>query len=53
MIVNPEIERYMESLLPPRDTVLAEMEAAAAKENANANHAGAKLTDSRSLEIGQ
>ena len=31
MIVNPEIERYMESLLPPRDAVLAEMEAAAAR----------------------
>ena len=26
MIVNPEIERYMNSLLPPRDAVLAEME---------------------------
>ena len=33
MIVNPEIERYMESLLPPRDAVVAEMEAAAAKRN--------------------
>jgi caffeoyl-CoA O-methyltransferase len=33
MIVNPEIERYMESLLPPRDAVLAEMEAAAARHN--------------------
>jgi predicted O-methyltransferase YrrM len=33
MIVNPEIERYMESLLPPRDAVLAEMEAAAARRN--------------------
>src|SRR2546426_887586 len=33
MIVNPEIERYMEGLLPPRDAVLAEMEAAAAKRN--------------------
>ena len=31
MIVNPEIERYMEGLLPPRDAVLAEMEATAAK----------------------
>jgi len=26
VIVNPEIERYMNSLLPPRDAVLAEME---------------------------
>jgi predicted O-methyltransferase YrrM len=33
MIVNPEIERYMESLLPPRDAVVAEMEAAAARRN--------------------
>ena len=33
MIVNPEIERYMEGLLPPRDAVLAEMEATAAKRN--------------------
>ncbi len=33
MIVNPEIERYMESLVPPRDAVLAEMEAAAARRN--------------------
>jgi predicted O-methyltransferase YrrM len=33
MIVNPEIERYMEGLLPPRDAVLAEMEAAAARRN--------------------
>jgi caffeoyl-CoA O-methyltransferase len=33
MIVNPEIERYMESLLPPRDAVLAEMEATAAQPN--------------------
>jgi len=33
MIVNPEIERYMESLLPPRDAVVAEMEATAAKRN--------------------
>jgi caffeoyl-CoA O-methyltransferase len=33
MIVNPEIERYMHSLLPPRDAVLAEMEAAAARRN--------------------
>jgi predicted O-methyltransferase YrrM len=33
MIVNPEIERYMHELLPARDTVLAEMEATAAKRN--------------------
>jgi adenylosuccinate lyase len=33
MIINPEIERYMEGLLPPRDAVLAEMEAAAARRN--------------------
>jgi hypothetical protein len=33
MIINPEIERYMESLLPPRDAVVAEMEAAAARRN--------------------
>ena len=26
MILNPEIERYMNGLLPPRDAVLAEME---------------------------
>lgn len=26
MIVNPDIERYMYGLLPPRDLVLAEME---------------------------
>lgn len=26
MIVNPEIERYLEQLLPPREPVLAEME---------------------------
>jgi predicted O-methyltransferase YrrM len=31
MIVNPEIERYMHSLLPARDEVLAEMEAYAAQ----------------------
>jgi len=31
MIVNPEIERYMLDLLPPRDEVLAEMEAVAAR----------------------
>jgi predicted O-methyltransferase YrrM len=29
MIVNPDIERYMYGLLPPRDPVLAEMEQAA------------------------
>lgn len=33
MIVNPEIERYMNGLLPPRDAVLAEMEVAAARRN--------------------
>ncbi len=33
MIVNPEIERYMLGLLPPRDEVLAEMEAVAARRN--------------------
>lgn len=31
MITNPDIERYMLNLLPPRDEVLTEMEAAAAK----------------------
>jgi predicted O-methyltransferase YrrM len=31
MIVDPDIERYMNSLLPPRDAVLAEMEASAAE----------------------
>jgi predicted O-methyltransferase YrrM len=31
MITGPKIERYMESLLPPRDEVLAEMEAYAAE----------------------
>ena len=31
MIVNPDIERYMHSLLPARDEVLAEMEAYAAQ----------------------
>jgi len=31
MIVNPEIERYMLGLLPPRDEVLAEMEEVAAR----------------------
>ena len=30
MIVNPEIEQYLNSLLPPRDEVLAEMESLAA-----------------------
>lgn len=33
MIINPEIERYMDSLLPARDEVLQEMEAQAAKRN--------------------
>jgi caffeoyl-CoA O-methyltransferase len=33
VIVNPEIERYMASLLPPRDRVLAEMEAEAERRN--------------------
>ena len=33
MIVNPEIERYINSLLPPRDEVLVEMEAVAARRN--------------------
>ncbi len=33
MIVNPEIERYMDSLLPARDTVLQEMESEAARRN--------------------
>ncbi|MCC6860325.1 MAG: O-methyltransferase [Bryobacterales bacterium] len=31
MIVNPEIDRYLNSLLPRRDEVLADMEAAAAQ----------------------
>jgi predicted O-methyltransferase YrrM len=31
MITNPDIERYMHDLLPPRDEVLAEMEAYAAE----------------------
>ncbi len=31
MIVNPEIERYLDSLLPARDAVLQEMEEQAAK----------------------
>ena len=33
MIVNPEIERYVDSLLPARDAVLQEMEEQAAKRN--------------------
>ncbi len=33
MIVNPEIERYMDALLPARDAVLQEMEGQAAKRN--------------------
>jgi caffeoyl-CoA O-methyltransferase len=33
MITHPDIERYMHSLLPPRDEVLAEMEIYAAKRN--------------------
>ena len=33
MIVNPEIERYMYGLLPPRDPVLAEMEQVAERRN--------------------
>jgi len=33
MIVNPEIERYMERLLPARDAVLQEMEEQAARRN--------------------
>ena len=33
MIVNPEIERFIDGLLPPRDAVLTEMEALAAKRN--------------------
>jgi predicted O-methyltransferase YrrM len=33
MIVNPEIERYLHALLPPRDSVLAEMEAEAERRN--------------------
>jgi caffeoyl-CoA O-methyltransferase len=31
MIVNPEIERFIDGLLPPRDAVLTEMEALAAE----------------------
>lgn len=33
MILNPEIERYLHNLLPPRDQVLAEMEAEARSRN--------------------
>jgi caffeoyl-CoA O-methyltransferase len=33
MIVNPEIERYTDSLLPPRDAVLQEMEEQATRRN--------------------
>jgi len=33
MIVNPDIERYMHGLLPPRDAVLAEMEQVAERRN--------------------
>ncbi len=33
MITNPDIDRYMLALLPPRDEVLAEMEAYAAERN--------------------
>lgn len=33
MIINPDIERYMHGLLPPRDEVLSEMEAYAAERN--------------------
>ena len=33
MIVNPEIEAYIHSLLPERDEVVAEMEAYAAEHN--------------------
>ncbi|HWP83953.1 MAG TPA: class I SAM-dependent methyltransferase, partial [Terriglobia bacterium] len=32
-ITHPEIEKYLEALLPPRDEVLAEMEALAARDN--------------------
>jgi len=32
MIVNPEIEKYILNLIPPRDEILAEMEAEAARE---------------------
>ena len=33
MIVNPEIEKYILNLIPPRDQILAEMEAEAARES--------------------
>ncbi len=33
MIVNPEIERYLDSLLPARDAVLQEMESEATRRN--------------------
>ena len=33
MIINPEIERYIDSLLPAREAVLQEMEDQAAKRN--------------------
>lgn len=33
MIVNPDIENYIQELLPPRDPVLQEMEALAAEQN--------------------
>jgi predicted O-methyltransferase YrrM len=33
MIVNPEIEKYILSLIPPRDEILAEMEALAQRES--------------------
>lgn len=33
MIVNPEIEKYILGLIPPRDEILAEMEAVAARES--------------------
>ncbi len=33
MIVNPEIEKYILGLLPPRDPIMAEMEAQAEREN--------------------
>ena len=33
MIVNPEIEKYILSLIPPRDEILAEMEAEAERES--------------------
>ena len=33
MIVNPEIEKYILDLIPPRDEILAEMEAVAQRES--------------------